>query len=510
MFDKILIANRGEIAQRIISSCQLLGISTVAVFSDADRDALWVSEADQSFPLDGESATDTYLNQQAILEVADKAGAGAIHPGYGFLSENPEFAAACQDQGIVFIGPSAESMRLLGDKVAARALARNAGVPVIPGIDGESSTDQELLDAAKAIGYPVLVKASAGGGGRGMRAVYSASELRSALQAARTEALTAFGDDHLLLEKYFQNVHHVEVQVIGDTQGALIHLFERECSIQRRHQKIIEESPVPVLRHIEGAGKLIAEMRSAAVTLAKKAGYVNAGTVEFVLDATPGADSAFYFLEMNTRLQVEHPVTEMVTGIDMVGWQIRVAAGGRLPLKQSEVAPVGHAIECRIYAEDPSNMFLPSTGKIVAYQTPVGPGIRVDSGVGPGAFVSPYYDPMLAKIVCWGQDREEALRRMKRALSQTVVLGVTTNIPYLQDILETQSYQDGRTNTTFLQDQMSSWAPTDQLEETGWIAAGVLEQLRGTGRKGGIPVVAKSPGMIVDPWDDASGWRNVL
>ena len=509
-FRKVLIANRGEIARRLIRGCHELGIRAVVPYSDVDERAPWVREADEAYPLHGSSAADTYLNRDKLLTIAANASVDAIHPGYGFLSENADFADACAAAGFVFVGPPAAAMRALGSKAAARALAERHGVPVVPGVDGLGKGDDELAAAAEAIGYPVLIKASAGGGGKGMRVVGASGEaqpgeLRDALQAARQEAQSAFGDPHVLLEKYFTEIHHVEVQVLGDHHGNLLHLYERECSVQRRHQKIIEESPAPVVRD-PAVREAIA---ASAVRLAAAAGYTSAGTVEFIVD---GAGN-FYFLEMNTRLQVEHPVTESVTGIDLVNWQLRVAAGEPLPFAQSDVRQRGHAIECRIYAEDPALGFLPSIGDIALYAAPAGPGLRVDDGIETGSAVSPYYDPMLAKVITWGQDRGEAIRKMERALREMIVLGVTTNIPYLRDILAHPAFVAGNTSTGFLAEHLPDWRPAAETDEVEWVAAAVWEAIGGT-TDGATPVArpqtTNGQQTVYDPWRTAVGWRNTV
>ncbi len=500
MFRKVLIANRGEIARRIIRACHELGASAVAVYSDVDKDAPWVREADEAYPLHGSTAADTYLNSEKLLTIAVNHGVEAIHPGYGFLSENADFAAACARRGLVFVGPSPEAMRALGSKAAARALAQRHDVPVVPGVDGAGQSDDELAEAAETIGYPVLIKASAGGGGKGMRVVDDSSGLSDALRAARQEAQSAFGDPHVLLEKYFTQIHHVEVQVLGDAHGNLLHLYERECSIQRRHQKIIEESPSPVVGDDEALREAIT---AAAVRLARAAGYRSAGTVEFIVDAAGG----FYFLEMNTRLQVEHPVTESVTGIDLVTWQLRVATGEPLGFAQDDVTRRGHAIECRVYAEDPATGFLPSIGEIVHYGRPAGPGLRVDDGIESGSAVSPYYDPMLAKVITWGAERREAIRKMERALSETVVLGVTTNVSYLRDILAEPAFVAGNTSTNFLAEHMADWRPPVGASEDEWIAAAAYEVLSAT--NGGPATTVTGGQSVYDPWEAARGWRNV-
>lgn len=505
MFKKLLVVNRGEIARRIFLTCRELGIRSVAIYSEADAGAPWVRMADECYPLAGSAAVDTYLNQEAIFRIAKSAGVDAIHPGYGFLSENADFAAACAAHDICFVGPSPEAMRVMGSKAAARLLAEGAGVPVVPGVDGAQLSADELRAAADAIGYPVLIKASAGGGGKGMRVVWSGDAFADALRAAQREAASAFGNDHVLIEKYFTEIHHVEIQILGDHFGNCLHLFERECSIQRRHQKIIEESPAPIvtddnLRHA---------IAGAAVRLATAASYTNAGTVEFIVDDRGG----FYFLEMNTRLQVEHPVTEMVTGLDLAAWQIRIAAGEALPYAQSDITQRGHAIECRLYAEDPANGFLPSIGEIACYERPSGPGVRVDDGIATGTAVSPYYDPMLAKVITWGYTRDEAIDKMVRALRDTIVLGVTTNIPYLLAILDEPHFRRGATSTSYLADHMPDWQPADTAGDTAWLAAIVYELARGGVRSGAAPAggaVETGP----DPWDLVGHgdrpWRNVM
>ncbi|NKQ34231.1 MAG: acetyl-CoA carboxylase biotin carboxylase subunit [Chloroflexi bacterium] len=500
MFQKILVANRGEIARRIFLACRELCIPSVAVYSEADADAPWVQLADERYGLEGVTAVDTYLNQDAILAIAAQCGADAIHPGYGFLSENPAFAQNCTQRGITFIGPSPEAMHLLGSKASAREIARQAGVPVVPGVDGADMSVAELQEAVQHIPFPVLIKASAGGGGKGMRVVWNAAEFAHAVQSARSEAASSFGDDHILVEQFFTEIHHVEIQILADEHGRTLHLFERECSIQRRHQKIVEESPAPVIRD----ERLRQEMAQAAVSLAQAAGYTNAGTVEFIVD---GAGN-FYFLEMNTRLQVEHPVTELVTGLDLAVWQIRIAAGEPLPLAQEDIRQRGHAIECRLYAEDPANQFLPSIGTIGYYQRPSGPGVRVDDGVESGAEVSPYYDPMLAKIITWGHDRQEAIGKMVRALGDTAVLGVTTNIPYLLAILQEPHFLAGQTSTNYLPEHLADWQPDGAVSEEEWLGTAVFEFLQGGGKRGGGTAVTDSTSQP-DPWAVSTGWRNV-
>lgn len=500
MFKKLLIANRGEIVQRLILACHELGITAVAIYSDADAGAAWLQLADEAYPLPGTAASETYLNQALILQIAQACAADAIHPGYGFLSENSDFAAACAATGITFVGPSPEALAKMGSKAVARELAEAAGVPIVPGIDGAGLTVEQLQTAVAHIDFPVLIKASAGGGGKGMRVVWSADEFATAVQAARSEARSAFGDDHVLIEKYFTEIHHVEIQVLGDQHGQLLHLFERECSIQRRHQKIVEESPAPVVTE-----PLRQQMAAAAVALAKAVDYASVGTVEFIVDGR----GDFYFLEMNTRLQVEHPVTELVTGIDLAVWQIRVAAGERLPFSQADLQVRGHAIECRVYAEDPAQHFLPSIGTISHYQRPFGPGVRVDDGISTGSAVTPYYDPMLAKVICWGYTRDEAIRKMIRALQQTVILGITTNIPYLLAILQEPHFQAGQTSTNYLAAHLPDWRPEDEpVSEEGWLATAVFELLQG-GCGSARPLAQEGEVASFDPWQAETGWRNV-
>lgn len=500
MFKKILVANRGEIARRIFLACRELKIPSVAIYSEADADAAWLRLADERYPLQGVTAVSTYLNQEAIFAIVNQCGADAIHPGYGFLSENASFAENCAQRGIKFIGPSPEAMRLMGSKASAREIAEEAGVPVVPGVDGAGMSVAELQTAVSHIPFPILIKASAGGGGKGMRVVWQAEDFADAVQAAKQEAESAFGDDHILIEKYFTEIHHVEIQVLADEHGHVLHLFERECSIQRRHQKIIEESPAPIVQDDD----LRQRITQAAVSLASAVNYSNAGTVEFIVDDQGG----FYFLEMNTRLQVEHPITELVTGIDLAVWQIRIAAGEHLKLQQSNITQKGHAIECRIYAEDPGNMFLPSIGEISVYKRPFGNNVRVDDGIDAGSQVSPYYDPMLAKIITWGHDRDEAIRKMIQALQDTAVLGVTTNITYLLDILREPTYQSGNTATNYLELHFADWQPSIEVDEEVWLGTAVFELLQGGG-KGRITAVGASEAVSIDPWDTITSWRNV-
>jgi acetyl-CoA carboxylase biotin carboxylase subunit len=444
MFEKVLIANRGEIAVRVIRACREMGIRTVAIYSDVDRDALHVRFADEAYPCGPPPARESYLLMDRVLEIARRAGADAIHPGYGFLAENGEFADRCAKQGISFIGPRGDVMRAMGDKVTARRTMEKAGVPIVPGTT-RALTDEEATAFAKEIGLPVMVKASAGGGGKGMRLVREEKELAQALARARGEAEASFGDGSLYVEKFVEQPRHIEIQVLADTHGNTIHLFERECSIQRRHQKVIEEAPgngiTPELRE---------RMGKAAVAAAEAVGYVGAGTCEFLVDA----HGDFYFLEMNTRVQVEHAITEAITGVDIVKGMIRAAAGDPLGIRQEEVGINGHAIEARIYAEDPDQNFIPSPGEIIVYRPADGIGVRVDSGVYQGARVTVHYDPMVAKLIAWGADRGEAIERLKRALSEFVVKGIRTSIPFHQKVMRHPVFLEGRYDTGFIDAHM--------------------------------------------------------
>ncbi|MCD6452351.1 MAG: acetyl-CoA carboxylase biotin carboxylase subunit [Acidobacteria bacterium] len=440
MFKKILIANRGEIALRIIWACKELGIKTVAVYSEADRDALHVKFADESICIGPPKSGDSYLNIASIISAAEVTGAEAIHPGYGFLAENPQFAEVCDSCGITFIGPSAEVIKLMGNKSEARKLMSDIGVPVTSGSKDTVSSVKEAAKIATKIGYPIMLKASAGGGGRGMRIVYSEDELPEHFKMAQVEAEAAFGDPSLYVEKYVEHPRHIEFQIIGDLKGNIVHLGERECSIQRRHQKLVEESPSPALDE-----RLRAEIAEAAITAAKAVQYFSVGTVEFLLDS----EKNFYFMEMNTRIQVEHPVTEMVTGIDLVKEQIRIAAGKKLSFSQKDVRFIGHSIECRINAEDPKTM-IPSPGRITGLYLPTGPGIRVDTAAYAGYQVPPYYDSLLAKLISYGRDRKEAINRMKRALEATIVEGLKTNVRLHQAIISHPDFVAGNLDTGFL------------------------------------------------------------
>jgi acetyl-CoA carboxylase biotin carboxylase subunit len=468
MLKKVLIANRGEIAVRVIRACREMGVASVAVFSEVDRAALHVSHADEAYSIGPAAARESYLNIPKVIEVARRSGADAIHPGYGFLSENAHFARACQDAGIKFIGPPPSAMELMGSKTRARQAMQAAGVPFVPGsAKGLSLPEAEQL-AAK-IGYPVMIKAAAGGGGKGMRLVRSANELPSLFETAKSEALRSFNDDEVYLEKYIQNPRHIEIQVLADEHGNAVYLGERECSVQRRHQKVIEEAPSAVVDD-----DLRARMGAVAVQAAKSSGYANAGTVEFLVDS----ERNFYFLEMNTRLQVEHPVTEAVTGIDLVHLQLRIAAGEKLPFRQSDVQLRGHAIECRIYAEDPENSFFPSPGKIANLIRPSGPGIREDSGVYEGWTVPLDYDPMLSKLIAFAPDRRMAIARMRRALDEYFIGGIKSNLPLFRRILDHPDFQEARIDTGFLDRLLASKPaeirPEDSLEKLAAVSAALF------------------------------------
>lgn len=459
MFKKVLIANRGEIAVRVLRACRELGLQTVAVFSEVDRNALHVRYADEAYCIGPAPARESYLRIDRIIDTARRARAEAIHPGYGFLSENDDFARACADAGIIFVGPPAHAMQKMGDKIEARRTVSKQGVPVVPGTY-EPLRDDEMLAAAQHVGFPLFVKAAAGGGGKGMRRVERSEDLPGAIARARSEAESAFGDGTVYLERIVKPARHIEFQILADTRGNVIHLGERECSIQRRHQKMVEEAPSVALDD-----NLREEMGKAAVAAARAAGYVNAGTIEFLLDK----ERNFYFLEMNTRLQVEHPVTELVTGIDIVKEQLRIASGRALSYRQEDVQQRGWAIECRITAEDPYNGFLPSTGKIISLHEPTGPGVRLESALYEGFEVSLYYDPLIAKLCVWGPDRAAAIMRMKRALSEYKILGIATSIPFHQRLFQSTSFIGGVFDTTFL-DERFTLEPGGS-EETAEVAA---------------------------------------
>jgi len=440
-FAKVLIANRGEIAVRVIRACRELGIASVAVYSEVDRDALHVRLADEALEVGPAASRESYLRIDRVLEAARASGADAIHPGYGFLAENADFARACEAAGVVFIGPRSETIALMGEKTSARREAKAAGVPVVPGTLEPIADEADIAREAEALGYPVMLKAAAGGGGKGLRLVAGHGELKAALARARSEAKGAFSDDRVYLEKALTRPRHIEIQVLADAHGNAVHLFERECSIQRRHQKIVEESPSPLV-----SPELRERMGAMALALVKRVGYVNAGTLEFLVDASGQP----YFLEMNTRLQVEHPVTEMVTGVDLVRLQIRIAEGDLLPFRQADLAQRGHAIECRVYAEDPDQGFLPSPGRITALRAPGGPGVRDDSGVYEGYEVPVHYDPLVSKLVVWAESRAAAIERMRRAVSEYRLLGIRTTLPFFERVLLHPAFVKGELDTDFV------------------------------------------------------------
>lgn len=499
MFKKVLVANRGEIAVRVLRACEERGISTVAVFSEADRTALHVRYADEAYCIGPAPSRDSYLRIDKIIDVARKAGADAIHPGYGFLSERAEFAAACRDAGITFIGPSPEAIEAMGDKITARESVRKRGVPLVPGTE-RGLHDEDLIAAAQEIGFPIMIKAAAGGGGKGMRAVYDADALPDVIASARREAMAAFGSDEVYLEKLITNARHIEIQILADSHGNTISLGERECSIQRRHQKLIEESPSVAIDE-----KLRAEMGKVAIAAAESVNYVNAGTIEFLFDAK---DNKYYFLEMNTRLQVEHPVTELVTGIDIVKEQISIAAGRKLRYRQEDIQPKGWAIECRITAEDPFNNFMPSTGVVTYLKEPTGPGVRVESSLYEGCEVTLYYDPMVAKLIVHGENRAEAILRMRRALNEYRIAGIKTSIPFHQEIMDSTEFIWGTFDTGFLsRRRIGARAPASvEHERLAAVVAAMIEHEKGRQAVASIrqPVV---DGQGVNHWKLAGRMR---
>jgi acetyl-CoA carboxylase biotin carboxylase subunit len=496
MIRRLLIANRGEIALRIIRACRELGIETVAVYSDADAGAPHVHAADAAQHLGAGPAPESYLNVAKLLEAARRAGADAIHPGYGFLSERAPFAQACEDAGLIFVGPAATAIERMGSKIGARQIMEQAGVPVVPGETPPDQSDHSLTASVGAIGFPALIKPSAGGGGIGMKIVREPGEVLSAIQRARREAQAAFGDSTLYVERLVERPRHVEIQVFADRHGNVVHLFERECSIQRRHQKTIEESPCAAL-----SANVRERMGTAAVAAARAAGYVNAGTVEFLLEGE-GDSAHFYFLEMNTRLQVEHPVTELVTGVDLVHAQLVVASGERLPWKQSDLSQRGHVIECRIYAEDPAQDFLPQAGTLLMYREPTGPGIRVDAGVVEGGEISVFYDPMLAKLIVAAETRDLAIRRAIGALNQYIILGIRTNIPFLLNILQDPRFRSGDVHTGYLDTEGAGLRAADDGEiPEAAVAASALHDATGAS----TPSARGGPNRH-DPFDTLRGW----
>ncbi|WP_222193176.1 acetyl-CoA carboxylase biotin carboxylase subunit [Modestobacter italicus] len=489
MFDTVLVANRGEIAVRVIRTLRAMGIRSVAVHSDADAGALHTRLADVAVPIGPAPAAQSYLSIDRVLDAARRTGAQAVHPGYGFLSENVDFARACAAAGIVFIGPPVAAIEAMGDKIRAKQTVAAAGVPVVPGRTEPGMDDDAVAQAAVEVGFPVLLKPSAGGGGKGMRVVHGPAELAGQIAAARREARSSFGDDTLLVERYLGHSRHIEVQVFGDSHGNVVHLGERECSLQRRHQKVIEEAPSPLLSAASRAA-----MGSAAVDAARAVGYTGAGTVEFIVDADSPRE--FFFLEMNTRLQVEHPVTEAVTGLDLVEMQLRVAAGERLPVDQGDISLDGHAIEARVYAEDPARGFLPQTGEVVGLLEPTGPGVRVDSSLRVGAVVGADYDPMLAKVIAWGHDRETARARLVTALGDTAVLGVVTNTTFLRDLLNDPDVVAGRLDTGLIERRGEELTQPQPPPPHVYAVAALALLLE-----------AEPAGDRVDPWQDTSGWR---
>jgi acetyl-CoA carboxylase biotin carboxylase subunit len=498
LFKKILVANRGEIALRIMRTCREMGIGTVAVYSTVDRNMLHVRYADEAYHIGEGPPLESYLNYQKILEVATKAGVDAVHPGYGFLSERTEFAEACEAAGITFIGPKPDAVILLGDKVNARRTMMSANVPVVPGTEGRVDAD-EAVKLAPGIGFPLMIKASAGGGGKGIRLVQAEAEIENAVRMASSEAQSAFGDGGVFLERYLSPVRHVEIQVLGDKHGNVVALGERECSVQRRHQKLIEESPSPVL-----LPETRRKMMDAGVAAAKASGYYNAGTVEFLFDPRT---QEFFFLEVNTRLQVEHPVTEWITGRDLVRDQIRIAAGEPLGFTQDDVQFRGHAIECRIAAEDPYNNYLPSLGRIDYVQEPLGPGVRVDSSIFSGIEIPYYYDPMLAKLIVWGADRAAAIARMKRALQEYVILGVKTNIPFHLQLLSDERFINGEVHTGFLDSEFKMVEPEHDpvTDEIALLVAAVMSHQRRQ-RNGAQPAIIIGPSQ---QWREAGRDRQI-
>ncbi|GAA1962230.1 acetyl/propionyl/methylcrotonyl-CoA carboxylase subunit alpha [Amycolatopsis minnesotensis] len=486
MFDTVLVANRGEIAVRVIRSLRAMGIRSVAVYSDADAGARHVIEADTAVRIGPAEASESYLSIPAIVGAARETGARAVHPGYGFLSENVEFARACEEAGITFIGPTVDAINAMGDKIRAKATVSAAGVPVVPGTSDVDIAEGGFADAAAAVGYPLLLKPSAGGGGKGMRLVESAGELDSAAESARREAKNAFGDETLLLERFVTTPRHIEIQVLADGHGNVIHLGERECSLQRRHQKIIEEAPSVLLDE-----ETRARMGASAVEAARSVGYVGAGTVEFIVSSR--VPDEFFFMEMNTRLQVEHPVTELVTGLDLVEWQVRIAAGEHLTVVQDDVRLNGHAVEARVYAEDPARGFIPTGGTVLALHEP--DGVRVDSWLDEGAVIGSHYDPMLAKVIAWGADRGAALRKLDLALADTAVLGLGTNVAFLRGLLADEEVRAGRLDTELVARRIDSLVSATVPEE--FFVAAALDRL--------LALQPTTP--IVDPWDVPSGWR---
>lgn len=496
---RVLIANRGEIAVRIIKACAELGIDAVAVYSDADQQALHVRLASDAIRIGPAAPLESYLSVASLIEAAKTVDADAIHPGYGFLSERAEFARACEEAGIVFVGPPASVIGMMGSKLAARQLMQTAGVPVVPGQTPADQGDEGVAAAARAVGYPVLVKASAGGGGKGMRALADERQAREAIQAARREALAAFGDGTLYVERLIRRPRHVEFQILADAHGNVVHLFERECSLQRRHQKVIEESPCQAIDD-----SVRARMGEAAVAAAKACGYRNAGTIEFLVEGE-GRSATFYFLEMNTRLQVEHPVTEQVLGIDLVHAQLAVAAGESVPWTQAALSQKGHAIECRIYAEDPSSGFLPQAGRLLLYREPSAPGIRIDSGFAEGDTIAVNYDPLIAKLIAYGESRDTAIARAASALRMFPILGVKTNVPFLLRLLDDRAFRAGRVHTGYIDEHLDELSAQTDVPRDAVAAAAVAASGAGapSSGRGGL---ADNDCAPADPWSGLGGW----
>jgi acetyl-CoA carboxylase biotin carboxylase subunit len=499
MFKRVLIANRGEIAVRIARACRELGIAPLAVYSEADRLAPHVRVAERAACVGGAPSRESYLDIEAIVRAARALEADAVHPGYGFLAENAAFARAVSAAGLVFIGPSADAIAAMGDKTRARALVSAAGVPVVPAVEEPGQDATAARAAGDQLGYPLLIKAAAGGGGKGMRIVRAAGEFEAAFEAAGREATAAFGDGRLFLERYFDRPRHVEVQVLADLRGEIVHLGERECSVQRRYQKIVEESPSPAV-----TPDLRQRLTAAAIAAARSVAYANAGTVEFLVTES----GEFHFLEMNTRLQVEHPITEWVSGVDLVQAQIRIAAGEALWLRQDQLTPRGHAIECRVYAEDPAHQFLPSPGRIVGLREPQGPGVRIDSGICAGYEIPVFYDPLLAKLSVWGADREAARHRLITALRDYAVLGVTTNVPFLLAVATHPAFAAGETHTHFIDEHLRDWRPSDAHAELAAIAAALCATLApGRGARSAAPSHSESPWQTLGAWRLTGGGR---
>ena len=491
MFSKVLVANRGEIAVRVVQTLQAMGIVTAVVYSEPDSNSLHVALADEAFELEGSTVEETYLDRHKIIDLALSCGAQAVHPGYGFLSESPKFSQDCIEAGLVFIGPRPETIALLGDKIRSKETAVQAGVPLVPSSSVWQPGESDMDSLSSGIGFPLLVKASAGGGGRGMRVVERVQDLEQALESASREAASAFSDGRVFLERYIPTARHVEFQILADSEGNTIHLFERECSVQRRYQKVIEETPSQALND-----DLRRRMASAAVAMAKSADYTNAGTVEFLVDALTGE---YFFLEMNARIQVEHPITEETLKLDMVEWQMRIAAGENLPFSQEDIRPIGHAVECRIYAEDPYSNFTPSTGRLLAWRPPSGMGIRLDSGVTEGQEVTTYYDSMLAKLVSWGPDREESIGRMLGALKSFPVIGVATNIPFLLQALIHPDFVSGKYDTGFI-DRHSSLISSLAVSQLGGAATRIADLVWQPNGNGSVRREGATVKTLQSPW----------